>query len=101
VVSGALTINFSDPVARKSAPKGRFSSKKIRLSHFWPAIGLAEGKAESALKSVEQRLALRTASFYQQPAYSHYYLNLVCENFLLPPVTKKPPGVFCTPTRGS
>ncbi len=57
-------------------------------------IGLEDGQAEKALSSVKERLATRHGIVVQQPAYSHYYLNLG-EISSYPPGYKENAGVFC------
>ena len=57
-------------------------------------IGLADGRAAQALASVRARLATPHGIVLQQPAYSHYYLNLG-EISTYPPGYKENAGVFC------
>jgi cellobiose phosphorylase len=57
-------------------------------------IGLADGQAERALKSVNERLATQHGIVLQQPAYSEYYLNLG-EISSYPPGYKENASVFC------
>ncbi len=57
-------------------------------------IGLEDGLAEKALKSVHERLATPHGIVLQQPAYSHYYLELG-EISSYPPGYKENAGVFC------
>jgi cellobiose phosphorylase len=57
-------------------------------------IGLDDGRANSALASVRDRLATPHGIVLQQPAYSHYYLNLG-EISSYPPGYKENAGVFC------
>ncbi len=57
-------------------------------------IGLEDGKAVAALDSVGERLASEHGIVLQQPAFSHYYLNLG-EISSYPPGYKENAGVFC------
>lgn len=57
-------------------------------------LGLNDGKAEQALKSVGERLATMHGIVLQQPAYSQYYLHLG-EISSYPPGYKENAGIFC------
>ena len=57
-------------------------------------IGLDDGRAEQALASVAERLATPHGIVLQQPAYTHYYLNLG-EISTYPPGYKENAGIFC------
>lgn len=57
-------------------------------------IGLENGLAQKALKSVTQHLATPHGIVLQQPAYTHYYLNLG-EISSYPPGYKENAGIFC------
>ncbi|HZY45125.1 MAG TPA: glycosyl transferase, partial [Anaerolineae bacterium] len=57
-------------------------------------IGLEDGRAERALAAVNQHLATQHGIILQQPAYSHYYLNLG-EISSYPPGYKENAGIFC------
>jgi cellobiose phosphorylase len=57
-------------------------------------IGLADGMAQRALDSVRRYLATPHGIILQQPAYSHYYLNLG-EISSYPPGYKENAGIFC------
>jgi cellobiose phosphorylase len=57
-------------------------------------IGLEDGLALKALESVSQRLATPHGILLQQPAYSHYYLELG-EISSYPPGYKENAGIFC------
>ena len=57
-------------------------------------IGLNDGRAEQALASVTERLATPHGIVLQQPAYTHYYLNLG-EISTYPPGYKENAGIFC------
>ncbi len=57
-------------------------------------IGIREGYAKKALDSVKERLDTRYGIVLQQPAYSHYYVNLG-EISSYPPGYKENAGIFC------
>jgi cellobiose phosphorylase len=57
-------------------------------------IGLEDGKAASALAAVNQHLATKHGIVVQQPAYTHYYLEMG-EISSYPPGYKENAGVFC------
>ena len=57
-------------------------------------VGLQDGKAELTLASVKERLATPHGIILQQPAFSHYYLNLG-EISSYPPGYKENAGIFC------
>lgn len=57
-------------------------------------IGLKDGKAETALKSVENRLATPYGLVLINPAYTKYQLNLG-EISTYPPGYKENAGIFC------
>jgi cellobiose phosphorylase len=57
-------------------------------------IGVDDGKAETALDSVASRLACEHGIVLQQPAFTHYYVNLG-EISSYPPGYKENAGIFC------
>jgi cellobiose phosphorylase len=57
-------------------------------------IGLDDGKAQKALVSVRERLATRHGIVLNNPAYTHYYLNLG-EISTYPQGYKENAGIFC------
>jgi len=57
-------------------------------------IGLDDGRAETALDSVQRMLATPHGIMLQQPAYSQYYLHLG-EISSYPPGYKENAGIFC------
>ena len=85
--------NFSQPVGSKECAEGQIFIEPQGIC-IMAGIGLADGKAELALQSVGQRLATPHDIVLQQPAYSHYYLNLG-EISSYPPGYKENAGVFC------
>ncbi len=63
-------------------------------------IGVDEGLAEIALKSVGKHLATKHGVVLLQPAYTHYYLELG-EISSYPPGNKENASIFCHTNRGS
>jgi cellobiose phosphorylase len=57
-------------------------------------VGIGDEKAAAALDSVRELLATEHGIVLQQPAYSHYYLNLG-EISSYPPGYKENAGIFC------
>ncbi len=57
-------------------------------------IGVKEGHAKKALDSVKERLDTKYGIVLQQPAYSHYYVELG-EISSYPPGYKENAGIFC------
>jgi cellobiose phosphorylase len=57
-------------------------------------VGLVDGRAERALRSVKNRLATSHGIVLHQPAYSRYYLHLG-EISSYPPGYKENAGIFC------
>lgn len=57
-------------------------------------VGISEGLAEQALRSVEELLDTKYGITILQPPYSHYYLNLG-EISSYPPGYKENAGIFC------
>lgn len=57
-------------------------------------IGLKDGKASEALESVHQQLECRYGIMLNQPAYTHYHLELG-EISSYPPGYKENAGIFC------
>ena len=85
--------DFSQPVGSQECAEGQIFIEPQGIC-IMAGIGLADGKAGRALCSVEQRLATPHGIVLQQPAYSHYYLNLG-EISSYPPGYKENAGVFC------
>jgi cellobiose phosphorylase len=85
--------NFSQPVGSQECAEGQIFIEPQGIC-IMAGIGLADGKAERALHSVMQRLATPHGIVLQQPAYTHYYLNLG-EISSYPPGYKENAGVFC------
>jgi cellobiose phosphorylase len=57
-------------------------------------IGLDDGRARKALDSVNKHLATKHGIVLQQPAYTHYYIELG-EISSYPPGYKENAGIFC------
>ncbi len=85
--------NFSQPVGSQECAEGQIFIEPQGIC-IMAGIGLEDGKAERALRSVGERLATIHGIMLQQPAYSHYYLNLG-EISSYPPGYKENAGIFC------
>ena len=83
----------SQPVGSRECAEGQIFIEPQGIC-IMAGIGLEDGKAELALRSVGQRLATKHGILLQQPAYSHYYLNLG-EISSYPPGYKENASVFC------
>ncbi len=85
--------NFSQPVGSQECAEGQIFIEPQGMC-VMAGIGLEDGKAERALQSVGERLATPHGIVLQQPAYTHYYLNLG-EISSYPPGYKENAGIFC------
>ena len=85
--------DFGNKIGSKECAEGKIF---IETQGFCvlAGIGLADGMARSALDSVRAHLATPHGIILQQPAYSHYYLNLG-EISSYPPGYKENAGIFC------
>ena len=83
----------SQPVGSRECAEGQIFIEPQGIC-IMAGIGLEDGKAELALRSVGQRLATKHGILLQQPAYSHNYLNLG-EISSYPPGYKENASVFC------
>jgi cellobiose phosphorylase len=84
---------FGKPVGSAACDEGQIFVEPQGMC-IMAGIGLDDGRAERALASVAQRLATPHGIVLQQPAYSHYYLNLG-EISTYPPGYKENAGIFC------
>ncbi len=99
---GAWFVRAYDDFGQKVGSNECAEGKIFVESQGWcimAGIGLDDGGAgnalaEKALASVNERLATRHGIVLQQPAYSHYYLNLG-EISSYPPGYKENAGIFC------
>ncbi len=84
---------FGEPVGSAECAEGQIFIEPQGMC-IMAGIGLEDGRAEQALASVAERLATPHGIVLQQPAYSHYYLNLG-EISTYPPGYKENAGIFC------
>jgi cellobiose phosphorylase len=85
--------DFGNKIGSKECAEGKIF---IETQGFCvlAGIGLADGMAQKALDSTRRYLATPHGIILQQPAYSHYYLNLG-EISSYPPGYKENAGIFC------
>ncbi len=84
---------FGAPVGSAECAEGQIFIEPQGMC-IMAGIGLDDGRADQALAAVAERLATPHGIMLQQPAYSHYYLNLG-EISTYPPGYKENAGVFC------
>ena len=84
---------FGEPVGSAACAEGQIFIEPQGIC-VMAGIGLDDGRAERALTSVAERLATSHGIVLQQPAYTHYYLNLG-EISTYPPGYKENAGIFC------
>jgi cellobiose phosphorylase len=84
---------FGDVIGSSTNEEGQIFIEPQGLC-ILAGIGIEDGRAAQALASVRERLATPHGILLQQPAYSHYYLNLG-EISSYPPGYKENAGVFC------
>lgn len=85
--------HFGDKVGSRECAEGKIFIEPQGIC-VMAGIGLDDGKASKALDSVSDRLATKHGIVLQQPAFSHYYLNLG-EISTYPPGYKENAGIFC------
>jgi cellobiose phosphorylase len=85
--------DFSQPVGSRECAEGQIFIEPQGMC-VMAGLGLADGKAAQALAAVNARLATPHGIVLQQPAYSHYYINLG-EISSYPPGYKENAGIFC------
>jgi cellobiose phosphorylase len=85
--------DFSRPIGSKECEEGQIFIEPQGIC-IMAGLGLADGKAEQALASVNERLATPHGIILQQPAFSRYYLHLG-EISSYPPGYKENAGIFC------
>jgi cellobiose phosphorylase len=83
----------SQPVGSKECAEGQIFIEPQGICTM-AGLGIEDGRAKRALDSVAERLATPHGILLQQPAYSHYYLNLG-EISSYPPGYKENAGIFC------
>jgi cellobiose phosphorylase len=84
---------FGEPVGSAACNEGQIFIEPQGMC-VMAGIGLNDGRADQALAAVAERLATPHGIILQQPAYSHYYLNLG-EISTYPPGYKENAGIFC------
>ncbi|TFG68323.1 MAG: glycosyl transferase, partial [Anaerolineales bacterium] len=84
---------FGEKVGSQSCEEGQIFIEPQGIC-ILAGLGLADGKAETTLESVQQRLATEHGIVLQQPAFSKYYLPLG-EIGSYPPGFKENASVFC------
>jgi cellobiose phosphorylase len=84
---------FGNKIGSKDCEEGKIFIEPQGIC-IMAGIGLGDGKAEQALKSVNKYLATSHGIVLQQPAYSRYYLHLG-EISSYPPGYKENAGIFC------
>lgn len=85
--------DFGDKVGSKDCEEGQIFIEPQGIC-VMAGIGVEGEQAAQALQSVKERLATDHGIMLQQPAYSHYYLNLG-EISTYPPGYKENAGIFC------
>ncbi len=84
---------FKNPVGSKVCEEGQIYIEPQGMC-VMAGIGVENGKAERALKSVEERLDTKYGIVLLQPAYSKYHVELG-EISSYPPGYKENAGIFC------
>ncbi|MGZ9083727.1 MAG: GH36-type glycosyl hydrolase domain-containing protein, partial [Rhodoplanes sp.] len=84
---------FGNPVGSAANEEGQIFIEPQGIC-VMAGIGIGDGRAVIALRSVRERLATKHGIRLQQPAYSRYYLELG-EISSYPPGYKENAGVFC------
>ena len=84
---------YSNPVGSKSCEEGQIYIEPQGMC-VMAGIGIEDGKAATALKSVEERLDSKFGIVLHQPAYTKYHVELG-EISSYPPGYKENAGIFC------
>ncbi len=85
--------DFSQPIGSKLNQEGQIFIEPQGIC-VMAGIGVEDGRAATALDSVNERLATPHGIILQQPAFSNYYLHLG-EISSYPPGYKENAGIFC------
>jgi cellobiose phosphorylase len=94
---GEWFVRAYDDFGRKVGSKENKEGKIfIETQGYCPlaGVGLKDGTAQKALDSVRKYLATKHGIVLQQPAYTHYYIELG-EISSYPPGYKENAGIFC------
>lgn len=84
---------YSNPVGSSSCEEGQIYIEPQGMC-VMAGVGIENGKAETALKSVEERLDTKYGIVLLQPAYTKYHVELG-EITSYPPGYKENAGIFC------
>jgi len=84
---------FGEPIGSHRCEEGQIFIEPQGMC-LMAGLGLDDGRAAQALRSVHDRLATPHGIILQQPAYSRYYLHLG-EISSYPPGFKENAGIFC------
>ena len=84
---------FGNPVGSKVCEEGQIYIEPQGMC-IMAGIGVKNGKAATALKSVEERLDTKFGIVLHQPAYTRYHVELG-EISSYPPGYKENAGIFC------
>ena len=84
---------FGDPVGSKACKEGKIFIEPQGMC-VMAGIGIESGEAETALRSVEEKLDTEYGIMVLQPAYTEYHLELG-EISSYPPGYKENAGIFC------
>ena len=85
--------HFGDKVGSSACDEGQIFIEPQGIC-IMAGMGVDDGRALRALDAVSERLATPHGIVLQQPAFSHYYLNLG-EISSYPPGYKENAGIFC------
>ena len=85
--------DFGNPVGSKDCAEGQIYIEPQGMC-VMAGLGLEDGRAKQALDAVAERLATPHGVLLQQPAYTHYYLELG-EISSYPPGYKENASIFC------
>ncbi|HMD88109.1 MAG TPA: glycosyl transferase [Anaerolineaceae bacterium] len=85
--------DFGLPVGSQTCAEGQIFIEPQGMC-VMAGIGLQDGRAAQALDAVAEKLATPHGIILQQPAYTHYYLELG-EISSYPPGYKENAGIFC------
>ncbi|MBR3392561.1 MAG: glycosyl transferase [Firmicutes bacterium] len=84
---------FSNPIGSKVCEEGQIYIEPQGMC-VMAGIGVEDGKAEKALKSVEEKLDSKFGIVLLQPAYTKYHVE-IGEITSYPPGYKENAGIFC------
>jgi cellobiose phosphorylase len=85
--------HFGEKVGSKDCAEGRIFIEPQGIC-IMAGLGLDDGRAQQVLDAVQEHLATPHGIILQQPAYTHYYLQLG-EISSYPPGYKENAGIFC------